>query len=163
MRVFLVLATIQFIIPHALLPSEHGAGVLLPPPQPPRRSRVPDVVVVLVLVLLVFLVVPVPQPGVTPAAVLRSTSALARRQAAQSHQRAGGHGEGLRQSRWRPIPRPSSVSPAPSELFSSSVQDLRCLIESYLTPLQKESFLTQDEVRSSSFEAPPDRWTVIQV
>lgn len=28
-------------------------------------------------------------------------------------------------------------------------QDLSCLIERYLTPLQKESFLTQDEVLSS--------------
>lgn len=35
--------------------------------------------------------------------------------------------------------------------FGFTLQDLNCLIGRYLTPLQKETFLTQDEVCKLSY------------
>lgn len=46
--------------------------------------------------------------------------------------------------------RPPLIEHRPCLCF----QDLSCLIECYLTPLQKESFLTQDEVPLSFFFFP---------
>lgn len=45
-------------------------------------------------------------------------------------------------------PRPESTS------VGLSLQDLTCLFEIYLKPLQKETFLTQDEVGAGGWETP---------